>query len=316
MKKLKLLSFAVCAALLMGTTAASASNTKVEAEEFTIYSYCPETGEEKYVECDTSFVVDQINNGATHVSTPSFSGKNCLLQNQMGNEVSPNDIIGGYDSRYKINNTTIPPYSSICLIRTVWKNGAIGENTGCMIGTDTVLTAGHCVQSSKEGGEAFYISVIPGNNGTTKPYGTFYAKTVYVHPHWKNGENDNYDWAVIKLADTSGGNDTQIGDETGYLGLDYFTTGSLNGISVWLTGYPWDCENTMWRSGGEITNTLNKLILFSCDAEKGESGAPVTTLSNKIIGLYTGNYNINENRGIRVTPELISLVVKMQNGEV
>lgn len=62
MKTLKLFLSAVCSVLLIGSIVASASNEKIPVENFTIFSYCPETGDEEYIECDTSFVAYQINN--------------------------------------------------------------------------------------------------------------------------------------------------------------------------------------------------------------------------------------------------------------
>lgn len=89
MKKLKLLSLAVCTALLAGSTTTSASSEDIRSEKFTFLSYDFETKETKYIECDTSFVKDDI-----------------IDSNQDSDKTSPNAIIGG-DSFFKFQ---IPKY--------------------------------------------------------------------------------------------------------------------------------------------------------------------------------------------------------------
>lgn len=49
MKKLKSLSLMLGAVLLIGSTTASAENEMLPVEGYTLYSYCTETGEEKYI---------------------------------------------------------------------------------------------------------------------------------------------------------------------------------------------------------------------------------------------------------------------------
>lgn len=48
-------------------------------------------------------------------------------------------------------------------------------------------------------------------------------------------------------------------------------------------------------------------IYYDCDADKGDSGAPVTNSANKVIGIHIGGLGAS-NRGVRVTQELVSTV--------
>lgn len=324
MKKLKMLSIALCSAIFMGVSTTSVESlaentsieTKVETEEFTVYSYCPETGEEGFIECDTSFVADQINNGATHVTTPSYLGEEMAEQRSLEGDISPNVIIGGADSRYKISDTTRAPYRSICLVETVWKDGSISRGTGCLIGPDIVLTSAHMTYNPSNGGQVKYVNVYPGLNGKNFVYGQYVAKSIYITQEWRNSQSIKDDWALIKLQDLNG-NSTTVGNVTGYLGLDYIATGSLNGVTVFVTGYPGDkavgTSYTMWRSGGAITATTSTVIYYNCDVMKGESGSPVMNSSNKIVGIHKGEgYNQStgsvENLGVRVTSTLMSTI--------
>lgn len=289
--------------------------TKVETEEFTIYSYCPDTGVEEFIECDTSFVADQINNGATHVTTPSYLGEEMAEQGSLGEEVSPNIIIGG-DTRYKITDTTKAPYRSICLVETVWKDGSISHGTGCLIGPDIVLTSAHMVYNPSYGGNVKFVNVYPGLNGGNLVYGQLVAKSIYITDEWRTSRPIKDDWALMKLQDLNG-NPTTVGNVTGYLGLDYISTESLNGISVYVTGYPGDkavgTSYTMWRAGGAITTTTSTTLYYDCDVVAGFSGAPVTNSSHKIVGIHKGEgYNSSvgstQNLGVRVTSTLMSTI--------
>lgn len=153
------LALFVCSASAGGASAESIDadhdginiESAVETEEFTIYSYCPDTEEEDYIECDTSFVADQINNGATHITTPSYLGDEVAQQGNLEEEISPNIIIGG-DTRYKINDTTQAPFRSICLVETRWKDGSTSRGTDCLIGSDIVLTSAHLAYDPSNGG--------------------------------------------------------------------------------------------------------------------------------------------------------------------
>ncbi|MDE7360641.1 MAG: trypsin-like peptidase domain-containing protein [Oscillospiraceae bacterium] len=322
MKKLKLLSLALCATLLIGSTTASASNEKLPAEGFTLYSYCPETGEEKYIECDTSYVDDLINSGATVISTPSSLGETNITGEYLDHGTSPNYVIPG-DTRYKITNTTKKPYSSICLLEIFWTNGEHGFGTGCLVGPDLVLTAAHNTFKRARGGKTTRINIFPGYNGDlnvpyNKVYGEYMAKDIYSPPSWYSYEKTVDDWAIIKIGDPSG-NPTTIGNTTGYLGFDYISEGGLTGVAAFVTGYPGDKKTsdigrTMWRGGGYITRSpqdpVDKkyyLIYYDCDTDQGNSGSPVTNSSDRIIGIHVEeSRETEENVGVRVTKDWIT----------
>lgn len=291
--------------------AAEIESANIETEEFTIYSYCPKTGEERYIECDTSFVTNLINNGVTDVTTQSCLGKEIVEQGNLGSEISPNIIIGS-DSRYQITNTTIAPYRSICLVETCWKDGSISRSTGCLVGSDILLTSATLAYNLNYGGQAKFINVYPGLNGDNQVYGQVIAKSVYVTADWKYTAPSSDNWALIKLQNLNGGT-TTVGDVTGYFGLNYSVTGNLDGTTVSVTGYPSDkavgLNYTMWRSNGKVTGTETSFLDYDCDI-MGETGAPVLNSSNKIVAIHSGSLN-GENFGVKVTPQLLSTMNKV-----
>ena len=307
MKKLKLLSLAVCTALLASTNSlpalASTSSEVLQPETFTIYSYDCETGEEEYIELDTSFVTEQLNKGITNISTASFEG----TANDESIGISPQDVIGGTDSRYRIYDTTQSLYRPVCFLNVEFAGGSSATGTGFLVGPDIVLTAAHMV-NDLDYGNASSISVTPAKNGNTEPpYETFKGTTIYLPDKWNGSRYPAYDWAVIRLKNLNG-TSTTIGNKIGYFDLKYLSGDSLNTISVFVTGYAGDkSEGTMWRSGGSITYTETNLIYYDCDTGKGDSGAPVTNSANKVIGIHIGVSGAS-NRGVRVTQEVVSTV--------
>lgn len=278
----------------------------VETDEFTIYSYCPETGEERYIDCDTSFVANQINDGATIISTPSYLGDVITEQVGLGNEVSPNIIIGS-DSRYQITNTTISPYRMICLVETCWKDGTVTYGTGCLVGSDILLTSAQNGYNSTYGGQAKFINVYPGLNGGNLVYGQVCAKSVYVTSAWKTLPEVSENWSLIKLQTLNGGV-TTVGDTTGYFGLDFYVSDSIKGRSVSVIGYPSDKRNgtnfTMWRGNGTVTRVDNYFLDYDCDTVD-ESGAPVLNSSNRIVAVHARALN-NTNYGVKISSTLLS----------
>src|SRR5262245_48931349 len=77
------------------------------------------------------------------------------------------------DDRVRILDTELPPWRMICALEMRGASGAGAIGTGWLAGPRTIITAGHCVHSTRFfGGWAREISVSPGRNGATFPFGT------------------------------------------------------------------------------------------------------------------------------------------------
>src|SRR6185436_18315263 len=106
--------------------------------------------------------------------------------------------------------------------------------SGAMIGNKYTLTAGHCVFSHDEGGWARSIEVIPGLDGTYKPYGSAFAVRLRSYQGWTQSQDSNYDFGLITLNNT-------IGNSTGWFG--YASYGTVDGLTGNLGGYPGDRDS-------------------------------------------------------------------------
>jgi glutamyl endopeptidase len=175
-------------------------------------------------------------------------------------EHGPAETILGSDERFKITNTTSYPFRAVVRITS-----SIGGCTGWMISPDTVATAGHCIHGSN--GWASNVVVAPGQNGTSRPYGTCGARTLHSVVGWTRDRNHEYDYGAVKLNCT-------VGNTTGWFGFSW-TSSSLTGNQSLIRGYPGDKPAEQWGSNDQIRITYTRKLHYSNDTVGGMSGSPV-----------------------------------------
>ncbi|NLE39587.1 MAG: trypsin-like serine protease, partial [Pirellulaceae bacterium] len=115
--------------------------------------------------------------------------------------------------------------------------------SGVLIDPMHVLTAGHCVYDSDEGGWATSITVVPAYENGAKPYGE--AKSVGLHSWtgWTQSRDYDHDIAVIDL-------DRPIGALTSWYGYGY------NSSSFFYTG------NTFHNAGYPAASPYNGRYMY------------------------------------------------------
>ncbi|QHZ49218.1 serine protease [Bacillus sp. NSP9.1] len=216
----------------------------------------------------------------------------------------------GTDNRTRVSNTTAYPYRAIVHI-----SSSIGSCTGWLIGPKTVATAGHCVYDTASGSFAGTATVSPGRNGSSYPYGSVKSTRYFIPSGWRSG-NTNYDYAAIELSEP-------IGNTVGYFGYSY-TTSSLTGTNVTISGYPGDKPSgTQWQHSGPITVSETYKLQYSIDTYGGQSGSPVfeqsssrtncsgpCSLAVHTNGVYGGS---SYNRGTRITKEVFDNLTNWKN---
>lgn len=174
------------------------------------------------------------------------------------------------DPLTRVQNTTVYPYRAVVLLEITYRNGIPPTScTGFLYSDNVVATAGHCLYL---GGWAEKVVAIPGNNATSKPFGSCLGTEAFTVTGWVEGPADTkqlYDYGAVKL-------NCDIGLETGWFGL-FTTTAPLVGTNITITGYPADKlpKNSMWTNSGTIAADSQRQLFYSIDTRDGESGAPV-----------------------------------------
>jgi V8-like Glu-specific endopeptidase len=191
-----------------------------------------------------------------------------------------------------VNNTSGYPNRAVVKIEASWdlnRNGRIdsGETwvgTGNLVSEKHVLTAGHVIYdndpSTSKSGFATWVKVIPGLNGTSKPYGEVWATRLGVPSSWTTGST----WSDLGMM-TLG---SSIGTTVGWFG--YSAPNLSAGSTVNMLHYPASegfPGNRQYFSSGPI-NQVNSANYRYRETDirsvGGSSGA----------GLYTYNSSTNQ----------------------
>jgi V8-like Glu-specific endopeptidase len=209
--------------------------------------------------------------------------------------VNPQSVIGA-DNRVRISPTTSYPWRAMTKLRMTFPNGSQTTCSGAMVSSKYTLTAGHCVHSASRGGWAVSVEVIPGLDGTYKPYGSAYATRLRSYIGWTQNQDSNYDFALITL-------DRHIGNSTGWFGYASYST--VNGLTANLGGYPGDRDagQRLYYHYGTINSSNTNRVYYTIDTFNGQSGSGVYRINNGsryIFAVHTSGYT-TYNGGTRIT---------------
>ena len=229
------------------------------------------------------------------------------------------ETVIGTDNRTRILDTQMSPWRMICAIRARW-GSRLMIGTGCLIGEDTVLTAGHVVYASEFRQFAQHIEVIPGLSiervrGELRPYGAAVARAVYAHDNWKSAFSPRFDVAVIRL-------DQPLGKSTGWFGLASRPPEELMEAWAHVTGYPGEMKeerppgaladlapqiaSQLWHHAAPVESLENGRLFYKTDTTRGQSGAPIYMLSD--AGQYATPTVVGVHAyGARSTPGVVGL---------
>lgn len=166
-----------------------------------------------------------------------------------------------------VDRTTTYPNRAIGLLVVRFWN-RYEQCTGFMVGRNTVLTAGHCVNDPSTNRWASSATFYPGNDGTTTPYGACDATRFFALPSYvaePQPQESPHDLGAVKL-------NCNIGNTVGWFG---FLSVIWTGQNAHIRGYPGEGEEGMFRASGPIEATEGKELFHRIDTGGGESGAPV-----------------------------------------
>lgn len=237
---------------------------------------------------------------AEHLNAPSLD--------EVFGFASPESVIGT-DGRVRVTATTSYPSRAIAYLFVRFPNSA-GTCTGWFVGPRTVMTAGHCVYDTETNQWASSITVYPGRNGATAPYGSTTAHRLFSVTGWTTSHDHRYDYGAIQT-------NLAKGSTVGWFGY-YWQTSNTFGVGT-VRGYPGDkTAGTMWTMNGTIyaTSLSPRKLFYYIDTAGGQSGSPIyryfdpagTSLGPGYYGLGIHAYGVpgfypysTRNSGTRIT---------------
>lgn len=209
----------------------------------------------------------------------------------------------GKDNRTKITKTTTFPNSAICYMEMKFPNSNdIYVGTAWMYGKRVAVTAGHCVYDAKYGGWAEWVKIYPGRNGSSSPFGSYYATVLHTDVKYINSQDGNFDWGLLEF-------NTDVGETTGYFGA-MWKSDSMVGTRIIVRGYPSEKNATMWSMPGKVKSNNAYKLRYSIDTTRGQSGSPVYTRQGDYLGLaiHTNYASGNYNEGKRIDESLFNIM--------
>ena len=143
--------------------------------------------------------------------------------------------------------------------------------TGWFYGPNVVATAGHCVHQGGGGSRYTNVTVYPGYDNGSAPYGSYPAKWTASVVGWTVNGDERYDYGVIKLS-------TNVGNTVGWYGF-WWQTASLNNTPSIILGYPGDKaqdpKQTQWVAVDKTRVTQERQVFYKNDTFGGMSGSAV-----------------------------------------
>lgn len=182
------------------------------------------------------------------------------------------ETVCGTDERTQVTNVTAFPWRANCQLVITLQNGSQGIGTGWMVGRGTVITAGHCVHTGGTSGQWIKsVVVIPGRNGSYRPYGSIAGASFRSVTGWTRDASPNYDYGAIILP-----SHMKIGDRTGYYGYTAYGDSTLTNLLVNTAGYPGDKPTgTQWYTYGNLASFTGLRLFYNFDTFGGQSGSVV-----------------------------------------
>ncbi len=210
------------------------------------------------------------------------------------------ETVQGVDDRKQITKTSRVPWRMISQLIMTFPNGTRARGTGWFISPGTVMTAGHCVFSQRNGGWATNVEVIPGMNGRQRPFGNAQSSRLRSVKGWVNDRKATHDYGAIILPKSQ-----QLGSRTGWFGFSRMSDSALRNLLANNSGYPGDKSfGTQWYNAGRITQVDKRQLHYMLDTAGGQSGSPTWRYSSSTgkrlaIGIHA--YGGTSNKSTRIT---------------
>lgn len=218
----------------------------------------------------------------------------------------------GTDDRVRVTNNEVYPWRCICSLRITANTGTVYVGTGWLVSPRLVLTAGHCVFMSDEGGWATQIEVIPGRDADERPFGSAVSRELRSVTGWTQDNDSEFDYGAIILP-----TDKRFGDQLGWFGYASRADDYLSNLTLNLAGYPGDggptgVDGSQWWHSRMVRDVFDRQITYEIDTFGGQSGAPVWEFASNGgrygVAIHTYGDTLN-NGGTRITGDVFDTIV-------
>jgi glutamyl endopeptidase len=182
------------------------------------------------------------------------------------------ETVHGPDDRIQITSTATDPWRMHASLLITAADGSRWIGTGWFIGPHTLMTAGHVVYITNSGvpgrdGWVSSISVMPGRNGSSLPFGSVTSSNFRTVKGWANNGDENYDYGAIIIPN-------ELGNTVGWFGFGIWPDTELRSAVANISGYPGDKPaGTQWYNNHTIASVTSRKVFYDIDTAGGQSGA-------------------------------------------
>ncbi|MDH3683629.1 MAG: endopeptidase [Acidimicrobiia bacterium] len=196
-----------------------------------------------------------------------------------GTGLTPETVHGPDDRRQITGNTNDYPWRVHCSLLITAADNSTWIGTGWFVSPRLLVTAGHCVfiNGSAVPGQNGWVNkirVIPGRDGSVKPFGETTSTTFYTVKGWSEQGDPEWDYGAIAL-------DEPLGNQTGWFGFGVYRDSDLRDTVANISGYPSDqATGTQWYAARKIDSVGPRKVSYDIDTAGGQSGAAVYRIKN------------------------------------
>lgn len=243
-------------------------------------------------------------NAAEFYRAPTLEGLRDIGEASFGAPPPAPATVIGADDRVRITATSTYPWRAHASLLITAADGSQWIGTAWFIGPHTLATAGHCLFINNSGvpgrdGWVRSISVMPGRNANTLPYGAITSTNFRSVRGWTESRDQNFDYGAIILS-------RDLGNQTGWFGFGVFSDADTRGFTGNISGYPGDKPaGTQWYHARRVEAVSGRKVYYDIDTFGGQSGSAVYRIANGqrhafAIHAYGVGGGSNHNSGTRI----------------
>lgn len=214
----------------------------------------------------------------------------------------------GEENREEVADPGALPWRHVCRLSISWPDGREANGTGWLCAPNLIVTAGHCVYSSRRGvgwAERLRIAFPMG------PELDMTAPDLRTARAWAQEGREDYDYGAVVL---SGPLESAVNP------IEFRTLREEDLAEVVVVpGYPVDLGAALWKAEGTVDThpRTPRLLRHTVDTEIGESGAPLLRAepdAYRAIGIHVQGETGVANLAIAFVPGVVATLEQWAAG--